>query len=866
MSHVLCPTSHLTVVRASAGSGKTFALAADYCATVVADPSAYRRILAVTFTNKATGEMKRRILSELHGLAAGRIDTPFGSEVRQQTALSDVAIALGARAALHAILTDYGAFSVTTIDAFFQRIVRSFFRELGLDFSYAVQIDSRGALALAIDLLVEASTDDPLVGQLIDRVVGERLDEGKKWDVTGAIEALGGELLKEAYRAPEYSPTELIERYRALKEAYDRTNAELRAECGAAVALIQGAGLSPADFKWGRTSFTHYLWRTASGRGAIEGYGSRLVAAIEDPETMLPKGEKEPLVRSIIEPMAAVLTRFLVRYNQTQTERRTFEVMADRFTRYVLLERLKEQFDAVMAESGKLAISRTTSFIDRIAREASVPFVFEKLGSRYERIFIDEFQDTSEGQWRGFRPLVDEVIGSGGKVVLIGDVKQAIYRWRGGDWTILGGGLDREFVDIDYSRSLNTSYRSARGVVEFNNALWQGLVGVVQDEVVALLDGERGELFDRLLTAAPSSYRGATQEVAPNKQEGGYVATQTYTEAQESLQYTVDWVVDAIARGYAPGDIAVLVRTHAEGVRVADRLATEGIAVLSDELQLVARSKKIGLIVALWRLALTRDPVALVAVNRATGRGLLDPIDDQFQLFLDRLAALPPVEALEETIQYYQLSDQDSAYIQAFYEELYRFSGEESPDLAAFLAHWQDLASKSLALPSLTARRDAVQLLTIHKAKGLEFDVVCIPWADWSARPKSGATQWVSTQEEPYSDFNPYPVSYNDGLAESVYRPDYLEQGVYTAVDNLNLLYVALTRAAQELYIGLPEKPKKGTVGLWLSQTLEQLQWGGSVGVQQRVERAVEPPVASLLRSTPSYPASAALSAPDPIQ
>lgn len=849
----------LAVVRASAGSGKTFALAADYCATVVADPSAYRRILAVTFTNKATAEMKRRILGELHGLASDRIDTPFGHEIRRQTRLSDPAIASGARAALHAILTDYGAFSVTTIDAFFQRIVRSFFRELGLDFSYAVEVDSRGALALAIDLLIESSTEDPLVAQLIERVVGERLDAGKKWNVDQALNELGGELLKEAYRAPEYSPQELIERYRTLKQEYDQTNAALRTECVAVVDIVRGAGLSSIDFKYGKTGFMPYVFRTASGRGAVDDYGKRLFAAVEEPETILPKGEAEPVVRSILPQLTAALARFVTLSDQTQTERRTFEVIAERFTRYVLLERLKEQFDGVMAASGKLAISRTTGFIDRIASETSVPFVFEKLGSRYDKIFIDEFQDTSEGQWRGFRPLVDEVIGSGGKVMLIGDVKQAIYRWRGGDWTILGGGINEQFDSVDNSRQLTTSYRSDRAVVEFNNALWEGLLPVVQGEVYDLLDGERGALFDRLLTAAPASYHRAAQEVAPTKGEGGYVETWHYEAPDDSIDPMIERIDGALKRGYAPGDVAVLVRTHAEGVRVADRLTERGIAVVSDELLLVARSSAVRLVIAVWQLALTRDPVALVAVNRALGRGLLDPTGEAERAWLDTLTTTPPVEALEATIQRYGLQDRDPAYMQALYEELYRFSTEESADLGAFVAHWTASAAERLSLPSLTARRDAVQLLTIHKAKGLEFDVVCVPWADWSVRPKSGSTQWVSTPVPPYDELNPFPVSYNDALGASVYRHNYLEQGVYTAIDNLNLLYVALTRAAKELYIGLPEKPQKGKIGFWLTQTLTALQWAGSVGACQKVERNTDQAMPSLLRSTPSFPSPVGL-------
>ena len=846
----------LVVIKASAGSGKTFALAADYCSAVVADPTAYRRILAVTFTNKATAEMKRRILGELHALSAQKIDTPFGREIRRQTNLPDSVVAARAREALHLILTDYGAFAVTTIDAFFQRIVRSFFRELGLDFSYAVELDSRGALSLAVDLLIEASAADPLLGQLIERVVGEQLDRGRRWNAAEALETLGGELLKEAYQAPDPTPEELIARYRELKQSYDAQNGALRAECAAAVELIRSAGLTANDFKYGKGSFVPYLMRTAQGRGEIEAYGARLAAAAEDPEAMVPK--ERDAVRAILSPLAAHLARFVALYDQTQTERRTFEALSERFSRYVLLERLKEQFDGVMAAEGRLAISRTTGFVDRIAREASVPFVFEKLGTRFERIFIDEFQDTSVGQWRGFRPLVDEVLATGGRVVLIGDVKQAIYRWRGGDWTILGGGLEREFDQIDDSKTLDTSYRSCRTVVEFNNALWERLVHAAQGTAAELLEGERGALYDRLISAAPSAYRGAAQQVV---KEGGAVETWRYETDDESIEQTILRIEDAASRGTALGDVAVLVRTHAEGVRLADRLADRGIAVVSDELLLVARSAAVRFVVEVWKWAAYGDPVSLVAANRYLGRELTAAPSDDERAWLDALAFLPSVEALEATVERYKLQEQDPAYLQAFYEEVYAFSAEESTDVGDFLAHWTERSAR-LSLPSLSARRDAVQLLTIHKAKGLEFDVVCVPWASWTVRPKPGSTYWVSTSAEPYDAFNPVPVSYNDALKESVYRPDYLEEGVSTAVDNLNLVYVALTRAAHELYVGLPAKPKKGTVGAWIDEALHAMEWGGSAGKKERAEQT-NAPQAPLLRSTPSYPSSAALAAPD---
>lgn len=839
-------SASLAIVRASAGSGKTFTLALEYCRAVVVRPEAYREILAVTFTNKATGEMKQRIVEELSRLAdsdSGVGKSDFADRIVSDTSFSRAVVADRARRALSLILSDYSSFSVMTIDKFFQRIVRSFFRELGLDFSYSIEIDSGASLRMAVDRLIDESGNDMLLSQLVERLVSQSLDRGRSWNAARELQKISGEILGDDYREPELSPEELILAYAELKKSYDTSVVAIRAEAAAACELIVAVGLSPTDFKYGTGSFAHYLFRISRG-APIEAYGKRMAALLDDPTSAYnEKSESRGAIISILPTLITRVARIIELYDSTLVERSTFDALTLNFAQYLLLGRLKDSFSRVLSDGGKMAISHSTGFIDRIAREASVPFIFEKLGSRYNTIFIDEFQDTSWPQWRGFLPLVEEVLSSAaesGRVMLIGDVKQAIYRWRGGDWDILGYRAAEQFEDaLDETQSLTTSYRSEARIVRFNNELIRSVMHVAQGAISEFLTGERGEQFDLLITALARSYGDAEQSVSPHKmlKNSGYVEVQRNEDAEQDLEYMVSVVRDAIERGYKASDIAVLVRSRKEGAAAAHALVDAGFGVVSDEALALVSSVAVNFVIDLIRYSIERDAVSRAAINRYLGRDMSAEFETEQSEFIASITRMTPVEAFEAIVRHFELENVETAYLQALYDRIYRFSVEEKSDVAAFLAYWDEKGAKfSLAL---SACDTSVNVLTIHKAKGLEYEVVIIPFASWSTVPSTNPPTriWGQSAMAPYARFNPFPLTYSDILKESIYREDYLHEGVHSMIDNLNLLYVALTRAKSELYVAVPQKTKKNTIGKLIETALESMpDFEGHAGFKQIVE------------------------------
>lgn len=861
----------LAIVRASAGSGKTFTLALEYCKAVVQSPTAYRHILAVTFTNKATAEMKRRIIEELSALAEGR-GSVFADKIVQSTGLESRVVADRARQALGLILTDFSSFSVMTIDKFFQRIVRSFFKELGLDFSYTIEIESSSSMAQAIDLTIEDSATDHTIKLLIERVVGERLDRGASWNVRQELLKIGYEILKEEYRKPEGQIKELISTFGELKKEYDQSVDILRIKALEACRVISDAGLSAHDFKYGVGSFAQYLFRIAAA-DQIEAYGARFAALPDNPESAYT--DKSPAKDQIVAilPQIVSLTREIIElYDSTLVSRSTYEVLSPNFSRYLLLERIKDNFSKVLSLSGKLAISSTTDFIDRIAREASVPFIFEKLGTHYTTIFIDEFQDTSWAQWRGFLPLLHEAVAASDstrRVMLIGDVKQAIYRWRGGDWDILGTAAGREFeaaLEAD-TEELNTSFRSEKHIVEFNNTLIKNILREAQGLIVELVKGDRNALFDELITVLARSYGAAEQKVAPHKAtpERGYAAIDKYSDTEQAMQNMLDNVKNAIKRGYRPSDIAILVRRGAEGATVARTLIGAGFSIVSEDVLALSSSMVVNFVLNVFRFAIDQDAIALVAINGYLGRDFqYEPGADELK-FLQEIKQRPSVEAIESTIVHYALQEAEPAYLQALYEQIYRFTIDQSSDTGAFLKFWDE--NNGQFKLKLSGSDNSINILTIHKAKGLEFEVVIIPLAEWSTAPSSSPPTrlWVSTNVPPYDQFNPFPLNYTSTLADSVYRDEYLRQGVYSVVDNLNLLYVALTRAKVELYVGVPEKSAKNTIGSLITSAIEAISFDHHAGTrQQAVGERVETEKTLRITRLESYAQRSQLDIPSP--
>lgn len=808
------------ILKASAGSGKTYRLAYEYIKGVVRDPLLYRGTLAVTFTNKATEQMKRRIIGGLHALAEaplsaevpGAAEVPYMADLLRETGLSREVVVRNAGRARAMILHDYSRFAVSTIDKFFQRVARAFFRELGLDFDYTVEIDRDWVLAAAVDRLLERTAADRSLREAVDRLLDERAELGRGWDVRPDIMRIGAELFREDYVPNRNGAERILELYNDIARDIAARFGEVKSLAQRGVDLVSAAGLDAADFKQGAKGMAAYLVRLA-GSDVPLGYNTYFLRGTESADEWYSKnsvrrdrilaleGELMPLVREVREGIDALMR-----------DSNSRELVGENLGRSLLLARLGAEVRAVSAERNVVMIHETAALIHRLVTGNDAPFIYEKVGNAYARYMIDEFQDTSENQWRNFLPLLDNALAEndGEPVMLIGDVKQSIYRWRGGNWRILGYEAGEHFEGaLAEAVPMDTNWRSERNIIDFNNGLMRRVIDRDAADLEEFLAGAPAALRP-LADILRHSYEGFEQRCAPGKllrpAEGYAEVVPAFREQVGML--LAERVADILSRGYALRDIAVLVRSNGEARRAADVLLEAGYAIVSQEALLLSGSPAVGFVMAVFALAVhPEDSVARAQYNAFLGRGYGEGLPVVETEFIGGLLRCALVEGFERILARYGLGERREAvsFLQALYQVIISYSKQAISDVPLLLEWWRENgAKKTVYLPS---EQDAVTIMTVHKAKGLEFPCVLLPFCDWELLPKStggGTTLWASAsgvEAGLFPELGRVPVGYKKLMADSHYAADYFRESVYAHVDNLNLLYVALTRAERELYV-----------------------------------------------------------------
>lgn len=824
--------SRIKILRASAGSGKTYRLSFEYIKAVIENPGVYGSILAVTFTNKATGEMKRRILEQLHALSLD--ESPYMADLVRDTSLSKAQIVANAGRALGLILSDYSRFSVSTIDKFFQRIVRSFLKELDLDFNYTIELERDGMLAQAVDRVVERSSGDPFLRGYLSQITMQRVEQGGQWDVREPLMEIGKELFQEHYQQQEVPLEQIMEQFTAIKNDVQQRIELLREVCARALELIARAGLEPSDFKQGRNSFAQYFAKVYRGGGLIDKYSSYFSKAAADPaQCYTDKSPRKSDIMAILPQLSPLIQQVEAMYDALEPDMVSVDMISKMFDHYLLLRYVSQELSVVWSEQGRIPIHQTNKLITKLVESCHVPFIYEKVGNRYDRYMIDEFQDTSLGQWRNFEPLLLEAVSQtlSESVMLIGDVKQAIYRWRGGDWSLLSSVAGRCFEtgDVDDSELLSTNWRSERQVVEFNNMLVGGVVALDRDIMCEHLGAQYGNSIDL-------AYGDFEQSVPPSKGEQGYVSVRSYGKDDTVEQLLITTISDALERGYGLGEIAILVRKKEQGRQVAQMLLKAGYSVVSNEALRLCESEIVSFVCSALALSVDRkDRISLAIFNRLLGRELACHLPEGEKELFRRMAHSSPIEALELVVSWFSLQDEPQlngqvAYLQAFYQVMQDYCGANVPDMAAFL-RWWDGASDKISIP-MPESGDAISIMTIHKSKGLEFACVVIPFADWSLLPSTGAMTktvlWVKGSASPFDQLPPLPVAYGSDMRRSYFLEDYLLESMYSHIDAVNMLYVGVTRAREELYImyQTPSQPKQGDAPSRISNLIAEVVGG----------------------------------------
>ncbi len=847
------------IYRASAGSGKTYQLALNYIAIALQAPSNFRHILAVTFTNKATREMKERIIGFLDMLSEGKADD-LSRQLEKTLNYNKNKIRELARHTHADILHHYGHFHVTTIDSFFQAIIRSFSREMGLLGNYEVEMDLEKVLDELIDnTLQEVGKDKDLTGWLIS-FAESRVEAGYQWDMRADIAGLAKEIFSEKFKSFEKDMRNketmrtmirsLLHKMADFKKDYEK-NVLILAKKG--LEIIDKAGLSVARFKngakGGPSAFFQKVLNDPSAfpnklaLGGLENYDGWITR----------NNQEELLLRSVLDNGLMDTFSNLCTYTAKEGRRYrsvlhfqkqiyTFGILADFISR---LESYRKENDVML-------ISDTNYFLKEIISDNETPFIYEKTGTYFRHFLIDEFQDTSDFQWDNFRPLLHDSLAQGYDDMVVGDGKQSIYRFREGNWDLLNNRINRE-IDDEYLTviPLQANYRSACNIVYFNNAIFGILPGLLK----RLFDKKCNDFISEQLEHLSRSYITLYEDVRQKcrKQTGfhhpGYVkirfsgsnssAEEWRMDVLNRLEEQVETLLDA---GISPGEIAILVRKQKEGSLVVNKLLSHSgnrskyhYKVISNESLFLDASWAVRLVTYGIRLINNpADQLARVGLlyeylkNKKT-----DPLPDQdifestvedkkFEKLLPpgfirqfaQLKLQPLLDQAESLIRIFELdkSNEHTAFLTSLQNALSEYADDISNLTQDFAVWWKEQGRQiGVQIPEET---DAIRVLTIHKSKGLEYRAVILPFCNWKLDHENqhAPILWCHSGDPLFKTVNEFPLKYSASLINTIFREDYLEEYGKTLIDNLNLLYVALTRAEEVLLIDakIPKANKQG--------------------------------------------------------
>ncbi|MDR0988006.1 MAG: UvrD-helicase domain-containing protein [Prevotellaceae bacterium] len=841
----------LLVYKASAGSGKTFTLAVEYIKLLILNPGAYRQILAVTFTNKATGEMKERILQQLYGIWKGHAASePYLRRIAQvlpAPGMTDNDIRQAAGTALHYMLHDYSRFRIETIDSFFQSVLRNLARELELTPNLAIELNNTDVLSEAVDSLIEKLTPTSPVLLWLLEYIGERIADDKRWDVSHEIKRFGRNIFDEGYMErgdnlrQQLRDANLLRTYRnELRGVEQEALGQMKTFAERFSEALARQALTPEELAYGKNGVAGYFLKIAKGiLSDKKVLGTRVTEAMDDAARWVkknhPRGaEIRQLAQQTLIPLLKEAEAYRSGNNRLVNSCR---LSLQHLNKLQLLVHIDQEVRLLNYEKNRFLLSDTNALLHRVVGDADSSFVFEKIGASIRNVMMDEFQDTSRLQWDNFRILLTEGLSQGADSLIVGDVKQSIYRWRNGDWRILNelgsaASSSEKFPFPIRVETLQTNRRSQENIIRFNNSLFTAAVAWLNEKH-----------FDELQEHCLPLLRAYAdvEQVSPQSDHQGYVSVcflqpdDEHDYVQQTLLALGQEIEHLMAAGIRADDLTILVRKNKNIPLIADYVEQElHLPIVSDEAFRLDASQALCLLVeALRYLADPTDSVARAALGETVLSERL-PLAQLWGLPLYEL-----VETLYERLELARIPKQE-AYLFAFFDAVTEYVQTHASDIASFVRYWEEkLASKTIPGGDV----EGIRILSIHKSKGLEFHTVLVPFCDWKLENETtGQLVWCTPKQAPFNRIDLVPVTYSTLMAESVYRADYLQERLQLWVDNLNLLYVAFTRASKNLFVW-SKAAQKGTVSELLAASLElpdgQNQYSlGSLYIPSRSEAA----------------------------
>lgn len=850
---------HLLVYRASAGSGKTFTLAVEYIRQLIEDPFAYRRILAVTFTNKATTEMKERILSQLYGIAHhDPASEGYLNKILERSTKTEKEIREAAAQALKNIIHDYSRFRIETIDSFFQSVMRNLARELELGANLNIELNNNDVLSDAVDSMIEKlDRRSPVLHWLLE-YIENRISDNSRWNVSGEIKSFGKNIFNEVYLEKGQNlreklvDTSFIAGYRKeLNQLKQETEEIMKGFNQHFIEVLQQHGLDPLDLKNGKSGISSYFRKLDSGYFKEDARNATVEKCLAAPENWAAKTSKKK--DDIIALAQSELMEILATAEQLRPKANLKVNSCALASRYLynlpLLVYIDKEVRQLNEAHNRFLLSDTNALLHSLIREGDASFIYEKIGTTIDIVMIDEFQDTSRLQWENFHLLLEECLAQKDGSLIVGDIKQSIYRWRNGDWKILAG-LDRDPGFRVHTQTLDTNWRSEANIIHFNNLFFQetcrqlslGDSSIGKEEYPQILD-----IYQDVAQKTPKEGKGFVRIslVPDNKGERS-----SYQE--NVLQQLTAQVDELVQSGIPENKIAILIRKNNLIPLIADYFDKHtDYRIVSDEAFCMDASTAVCMLVDCLRyLANPDDRIACARLAVAYQRDILGKEIDLNTVLLNQVEDYLPHAFVEQAEKWrllplYELLEQlfilfgmksiprQDAYICAFYDAVTEYLKNKSSELTAFITYW-DETLHCKTIPS--GEPSGIRILSIHKSKGLEFHTVLLPFCDWKTENETNnhliwCTVPQNQQVAPvFNELDLIPVNYSSGMKESVFSDSYLEEQHNLWVDNMNLLYVAFTRACENLFVWGKENGT-GTVSQWLQSSLLQL------SAQDKVQR-----------------------------
>ena len=812
------------IYNASAGAGKTYTLVKEFISLLLKDESVYRfeNILAITFTNKAANEMKERIIEKLEELAdANKQIDDYVLDLSRETGLDPASIQERAHKILVAILHNYSKFSISTIDKFNLRLMKSFAQDLGLSMNFDVEMNTQEIVEESVDLLYSKIGEDQKLTDTMISIAIDNMDDNKSWDIrkslsSDTVNISNDRNLEQLENLRNVSLDDFVAYRKTIYDDVKTLKQGLTLVGDAFFDLLQSNGISVNELPGKSRGVAGFFTKLQK----YDGEGIILPTDTNNKE-ILDAVYLDKVKDATAEQIFPDIKALFLQAQLINDKLILLSNIQKNISSISLINEVEKSLDSIKKESNVLLINEFNTRISKHLRDQPANFIYERIGSRYHHYFIDEFQDTSTLQWQNFDPLIENARAQSDTIMLVGDAKQSIYRWRGGNPKQMIDLIDNKEENKIKVQELDTNWRSHENIIQFNNELYTFIAPKL------LQDGYKQLYFE-----------GNKQH--SNNRKDGYVHVQ-YLEQEgrskelfkeQNLDLILDYIKQCQNNGFSLSEIAILVRSNAQGIAIAKHLTENEIVVISNEALLLKNSYEIQLIEYLFKIAsnpldeqskvrflmvayelnLFKSDDLTITIEKAIKNKLEGFIHLSKEIGLElsfiQDENLSLYDFTEKTIRSLNLQERSPAYILTFLDVVLEYSSKNESDLNSFLEYWNTAKDRSSVKTPKGV--EAVQIMTIHKSKGLEFPVVILPFLDWT--PKNDKI-WIpleKTEVNPFDSFyiginNDLKTIQNDGIKNAIEVEESAMQ-----MDQINTLYVATTRAKEQLYL-IALKPKEGS-------------------------------------------------------